>query len=548
MGVDKYVYGYDFGTQSCRLIIVNIKNGQVVAEGEEKYPNGVITENLPGSDKALPHGWCLQDPDNYIEAMSNISKKLLSETGICNEDIIGIGTDFTNCTMMPMDKSGNVLCQKEEFRDNPHSWVKLWKHHAAQQYAEEIESYARLNTEWLVEYGNNVSSEWFFPKLLQIYREAPEIYEAADIFIEAADWIVFKMTGNLIRNSATLGVNCFWSPERGYPDKTFFYDIEPGLENVIEEKMKGSIAVVGSYAGHLTQEFAEKLGLATKTVVSVGHGDSEVAACGTTNVEPGTMIMVMGTSTCHQMIYSSKKGIQGISSVVRDGMIPGYYAYESGQPAVGDIFEWYANVIGSDISILNHLEHKASELKAGESGLIALDWFNGNRSILTNYDLTGMIMGLTLSTTNEEIYRSLLESTAFGTKVIIDGYESNGIRVNKVIASGGLPRKSKLLMQIYADVLNKKVLVPLSTNNSALGAAVCGAVAAKDYGGYESFDEAIEKMVPKNFIEYIPNENDSEIYQKMFKVFKALHDYLGGDSESPMMQLRNIHKSVHFSK
>jgi len=545
MGADKYVYGYDFGTLSCRLIIVNIKNGQVVAEGEERYPHGVIEEKLPNSDTILPRDWSLQDPDDYIVTMCNLSKRLLEESGISNEDIIGIGTDFTNCTMMPLDKYGNVLCQNKEYRGNPHSWVKLWKHHAAQPYAEEIEEYAKLHADWLGEYGNNVSSEWFFPKLLQIYREAPEIYKAADTFIEAADWIVYKLTGNIIRNTALLGVNSFWSPERGYPDKKFFSLLEPGLENVIEEKMKGDVAVVGSKAGHLTPEFAEKLGLNTRTVISVGHGDSEIIACGTANIELGTMILVMGTSTCHQMMYESKKGIQGISSIVADGMIPGYYAYQSGQPAVGDMFQWFAKVLGSDTSILNYLEQKASKLRVGQSGLVALDWFNGNRSILSNYNLTGMIMGLTLNTTNEEIYRSLMESTAFGTKVIIDGYESNGIRINKIIATGGLPRKSKLLMQIYADVLNRRILVPLSSNNSALGAAVCGAVAAKENGGYASFDEAINQLVPKDYTEYMPNKSNNEIYKELFEVFKTLHDYFGGDDDSPMKQLRGIHMKAH---
>ncbi len=476
---------------------------EVVAQGVEEYPNGEISEKLPNSNVTLPQEWYLQDPDDYILVLSTLSKRLLKETGISSKDIIGIGSCFTNCTMMPMDMEGIVLCQKEEYKNQPHAWVKLWKHHGAQPHAEEIESYAKENVYWLGEYGNNVSSEWFFPKVLQIYRESPEIYEKTDVFIEAADWIVYKMTGKLIRNSATLGVNCFWNPKRGYPSKEFFYNIEPGLENVVEEKMKGEIAIVGSCAGNLTPEFAELLGLTTDTVVSVGHGDSEVAACGTSSVDSGTMILVMGTSTCHQMIHSTIKDIDGISSVIMDGMIPGFYAYQSGQPAVGDIFEWYANNLASEeytkeakkqnLSILAYMNKRASELRPGESGLIALDWLNGNRSVLMNYDLTGVIMGLTLQTKPEEIFRALLEATAFGTKTIIDGYESKGVLVENIIGAGGLSRKSPLTMQIYADVLNRKISVPKSSNNSALGSAVCGAVAAKDISGYKTIQEAIEK-------------------------------------------------------
>ncbi len=550
----KYVYGYDFGTLSCRLIIVNIATGEIVAQGVEEYPNGVISEQLPNSDVILPPEWYLQDPDDYIIVLSSLSKRLLKETGISPKDVIGIGSCFTNCTMMPMDIDGTVLCQKKEYRNDPHAWVKLWKHHGAQPYAEEIEAYAKENVDWLGEYGNNVSSEWFFPKVLQIYRESPEIYKRADVFIEAADWIVYKMTGNLIRNSATLGVNSFWNPKRGYPSKEFFYNIEPGLENVIEEKMKGEIAVVGTNAGNLTPEFAELLGLTTDTVVSVGHGDSEVAACGTSSVDSGTMIIVMGTSTCHQMIHNTIRDIDGISSVIMDGMIPGFYAYQSGQPAVGDIFDWYGRNLASaeyiaqakeeGLSILEYMNKKASGIKAGESGLVALDWFNGNRSVLMNYNLTGMIMGLTLQTKPEEIFRALLEATAFGTKTIIDGYESKGVFVKNIIGAGGLSRKSPLIMQIYADVLNREISVPNSANNSALGAAVCGAVAAKDKSGYNTVLEAIDKMVPKDFIRYYPNEKNHRIYQELYKVYKQLHDYLGGDIKSPMKVLKDIERSL----
>jgi L-ribulokinase len=556
MSEAKYVYGYDFGTLSCRLVVVSIPHGEIVCQEEMNYPGGVLSEKLPGTKTRLKEHWYLQDPADYILALTELSKRALKSSGIKPEDVLAVGTAFTNCTMMPIDQNGDVLCMQQRYKNNPHAWVKLWKHHAAEPYAKEIEAYAKDHWPRIRNYGNNVSSEWLFPKILQILREDREIYSVTDTFIEASDWIVYRLCGNLIRNSATLGVNSFYdSEEGGYPEKEFFKGIDPLWENVIEEKMRGEIRKVGQRAGTLTPHMAEAMGLSPQTVVAVGHGDSEVVACGCGAVDAGNMIMVMGTSTCHQMMDPKKVAFQGMCCVVKDGMIPGMYAYESGQPAVGDIFEWYANHLmpeaykkeaqSKGVSLLGYMDQKASRLKAGASGLVALDWFNGNRSVLMDYSLTGLVMGLTLQSKPEEIYRALAEATAFGTKVILDSYLENRLEIINLLAAGGLPIKSPFVAQIYADILNREVQVPLISNMAALGAAVCAAVAAgAEKGAFDTFGDATQKMVPKERLHYKPNPENAKVYSKLFTIYKSLYDYFGSIEDNPMKELRIMQQSI----
>ncbi len=487
--------------------------------------------------------------DDYIHALIHLSKAVLAKTKIKPSDVIAIGTAFTNCTMMPIDKEGNVLCQRKEYRQNPHAWVKLWKHHAAEPYAEIIEEHALKKLPRIKNYGNSVSSEWLFPKILQILKEDYRLYLETDTFIEAADWIVFKLCNQLVRNSATLGVNAFWdTDEGGYPPHSFFKEIDDRWENVVEEKLKGEVKPVGQKAGNLTAEMAEAMGLTTDTIVAVGHGDSEVVACGAGVAESNTMILVMGTSTCHQMMHNNRIAFDGVSAIVKDGMVPGFYAYESGQPAVGDSYEWFVNNFMPlkyvdeakelGISLLQLMDKKAEQLCIGESGLVSLDWLNGNRSILMDYSLTGGLIGLTLKTTPEEIYRCLVEATAFGTKVIFDTYTKNSVPIYKVIGTGGLSRKSSFVMQLYADVLGKKISVPQITNMSALGSAVCAAVAAgAKNGGYAGFSEAVNRMGPKIVTIYEPNMENHKAYNNLFEIYKELHNYFGTAADSPMRKL-----------
>lgn len=531
-----YVCGYDFGTLSCRITVSDRSTGETVYEAGVDYPHGVISQQLPESDVALGLDWALQDPEDYLEVMTQLTRMALEK--VAAEEIAAIGTDFTNCTVVALGADGRPLCMQENFRQTPHAWPKLWKHHAAQPYAKRIEEILTAeNVDWFPLYGRNVSSEWLFPKVLQVYEEAPEVYAAAGTFLEAADYIPYWLTGNLVRNSATLGVNAFYEEGRGFPQKELLEKFSPGFSGVLD-KLTGPVKPVGSRAGTLTPQAAERLGLLPDTVVAVGHGDSEIAAAGLGVTESGSMLMVMGTSTCYQMMHRNKTAFDGVCAIVRDGMIPGLVAYESGQPAVGDTFAWFADnmlpqqyqeaAADEGMSVLAYMDRLCGQLKAGESGLVALDWFNGNRSVLMNYGLRGVIAGLSLASRPEEIYRSLIEATAFGARRIFDSYTQAGVGIEKVYAAGGLARKSPVTMQIYADILNRPITATSISNSSSLGAAVCAAVALEEETGtYEAFRRVCGRMIHYDAAVYWPNPKAAATYEKLYQVYLELHDFVG---------------------
>lgn len=543
MSGSKYVLGFDYGTLSSRIVAVNLENGDVEFTESCDYPSAVINTILPCGTKLLSDNWFLQDADDYLFVMKSLISDMFKNTSINSSDISAVGVDFTNCTVVAVDKSGKPMSSVPQYRNNPHSWVKLWKHHAAQKYASELEQYMLdENTEWFGEYGRNVSSEWFFPKLIQVFIEDRAMFDATDIYLDATDYMVYALTGNIIRSSAILGVNAFYSEERGLPKAEFFDRIYPGFGTAVINKIRGDIKPVGESAGHLTDEMAEYLGLNPDVVVSVGHGDSEVAACGLGVSESGCMIMAMGTSTCYQMLYHEKKVFDGLCAVVKDGMIPGFYAYETGQPAVGDVFAWFAgNSVPAEykeeaenrkISVLDLLNEKAQALKVGESGLVALDWLNGNRSILMDYELSGAVIGMNLKTKCEEIYRAFVEATAFNARRIFDEHEKAGIHISKVYGAGGLPLKSNFIMQVYADILNKEIIVPQIENSTALGAGVCAAVAlGKMRGGYDSFKDAQSILVKGKEFKYQPDSENVAQYNRLYEIYCKMHDYFGTDSD-----------------
>lgn len=541
MAEKRYVCGYDFGTLSCRLLVTELETGNEVFKAEMEYPDGVISDRLPSDSARLGEAWYLQNPHDYTEVMRELTSRALKR--IDSRQIVAIGTDFTNCTVIALGDDGKPLCLNPAYRLNPHAWVKLWKHHAAQKYAEKIEAYLKESgCKWFGEYGKNVSSEWMFPKILQVYEESRDIYDHTDVFIEGADYIVYFLTGKLIRNSATLGVNSFYDSERGFPDRVFFNSISEGWGNCIYPKLRGVILPVGSRAGTLCTEAATFLGLSPETVVAVGHGDSEVAAAGFGITNPGSMLMVMGTSTCYQMLYNQKITFDGVAAIVKDGMIPGLIAYESGQPAVGDSFEWYEKTLMPaeyikrakrlGISNLAYMDMLADKIMPGESGIVSLDWLNGNRSVLMNYSLRAFIGGLTLSSKPEHIYRSLLEATAFGARKIFESYDKAGIKIEKVLASGGLARKSPVTMQIYANVLNRDVTVPSVDNISALGACICGAVAFETQRGTRAlFEKVCKRMVHYESRVYHPDHKAIAIYDELYAVFCELHAFAGENTD-----------------
>lgn len=554
----KYAIGVDFGTETGRAVLVDVSDGSEVATAVYTYSHGVIDEKLPipGEEIRLEPDWALQDPQDYIRTFQSTIPGVLEQSKVKPEDVIGIGIDFTACTMLPVKQDGTPLCDLQEFRKQPHAWVKLWKHHAAQPEADKInETARRMGQKWLDRYGGKISSEWFFSKVLQILDEAPEVYAAADRLLEAADWVVWQLTGVETRNSCTAGYKAIWSKREGFPDKSYFKALNPRLENVVEEKMTRDIRPIGDRAGGLTEQAALWTGLRPGTAVAIANVDAHVAVPAATVTEPGRMVMIMGTSICHMVLGDEEHVIPGMCGYVEDGIVPGLFGYEAGQSCVGDHFAWFvencvpasykAEARKRKIDTHQLLEEKAAKLKPGESGLLALDWWNGNRSILVDVDLTGLLLGATLATKPEEIYRTLIEATAYGTRVIVDTFQKNGVPIRELVACGGLPEKNKLLMQIYADVSGCEIKVTASKQTPALGSAMFGAVAAgKSAGGYDSIYDAAQTMAHLKVETFKPIPQNQKVYEKLFSEYLRLHDYFGRGENNVMKTLKKIKAEV----
>ncbi len=535
--------GVDFGTESARAVLVDVETGRELAAAVHRYRSGVIDQRLPGSVVVLARDWALQDPDDYLESLGITVRAVLAESGFDVRNVIGVGIDFTACTMLPVTVDGTPLCRFPDLRSNPHSWVKLWKHHAAQPEADLINHTAEMRNEpWLDRYGRRTSSEWFFAKALQIFDEAPDVYARADRLIEAADWVIWQLTGVETRNSTTAGYKALWSKRDGFPDDGFFSSLSPGFGDVVDTKMSRQIASPGERAGVVGVEAAVLTGLVPGTPVAVANVDAHVSVPASTVVAPGTMVAVMGTSTCHLALAEVERVVPGFCGVVEDGVIPGLFGYEAGQTAVGDMFAWFANLVspaGPD-DAHDLLESEAAALPPGAAGLMALDWWNGNRSVLVDADLTGLLLGATLSTGRGEIYRALLEATVYGTRVIIEALEKSGIGIDQIVACGGLPFQNRLLMRLTADITGLPVRVAGSSQTPALGSAMFAAVAAgAELGGHASIVEASAAMARLGEDEYLPDRTAKPVYDDLFSIYRDLHDSMSADS-SEMRRLRAV--------
>ncbi len=552
----KYAIGVDFGTESGRAVLVDVGSGHEVATAVFPYSNGVIDERLPETALALAPDWALQDPQDYLRTLQVTIPQVLQAAGVSPQDVIGLGIDFTACTMLPVRSDGTPLCMLPKWRGEPHTWVKLWKHHAAQPEADEINRVARETGQaWLNRYGGKISSEWFFSKALQILNEAPAIYAAADRLIEAADWVVWQLTGVETRNSCTAGYKALWSKREGFPPQAYFATLHPEFGSIVDTKMSRNIRSVGDRAGGLTQQAADWTGLRPGTAVAIANVDAHVAVPAATVTEVGRMVMIMGTSICHMVLGREEHIVPGMCGCVEDGIIPGFFGYEAGQSCVGDHFAWFvencvparlereAAEYGIDIHTL--LERKAAGLAPGESGLLALDWWNGNRSVLVDVDLAGVLVGPTLATKAEEIYRALIEATAFGTRVIVETFQQNGVPIHELVACGGLPEKNKLLMQIFADVTGLPIKVSLSKQTPALGSAMFGAVAASAAsGGYDSIYDAAKRMARLKDETFVPDPQHHAVYSELYADYLRLHDHFGRGENDVLKRLRRHRADV----
>jgi L-ribulokinase len=550
----RYTVGVDFGTESARAVVVDVADGRELDVEVYKYSNGVIDVHLPApnADVVLSPDWALQDPNDYLEAFKRAVPAAVAGAGINPAAVIGIGVDFTACTMLPTKADGTPLCFLDEFRRQPHAWVKLWKHHAAQPEADDVNRVAaEMGETWLARYGGKISSEWFFPKALQILREAPEIYRAADRLIEAADWVIWQLTGIETRNNCTAGYKAIWSAEKGFPKSEFFAALDPAFANVVDDKMSRKIVRLGERAGRLSEEAAAWTGLPAGIAVAVANVDAHVSAPAAAVTGTGTLVAIMGTSTCHIVLADEAPIIPGACGVVADGVIPGLYGYEAGQSAVGDIFAWFVDncvppryherARERGVGLHEILAEDAAALAPGQSGLLALDWWNGNRSVLVDADLSGVLLGMTLATTAPEMYRALIEATAFGTRVIIDAFEAGGISIERVVACGGLPERNRLLMQIYADVTGRTFAVAASAQTPALGSAMFAAVAAgPEAGGYSSIEAAAGRMAHLKDEAFVPNDANRATYDLLYGEYVRLHDLFGRGGDPAIKTLKRL--------
>jgi len=534
--MNRYALGIDYGTESVRALVMNCETGVEAAEATHPYAHGVITDVLPSTGEKLPHDFALQCPNDYVEGALSVIREVLENVNA--DEIVGIGVDFTACTVLPIKTDGTPLCQLDVFKDNPYAWVKLWKHHAAQPQAKRVNSHAHDRGEKFLEYYSGiVSSEWLLPKCWETLEKAPEVYEAADLFIEAGDWIVQQMTGSFCRNACAAGYKGLWSEELGNPSEEFLTALDPALAG-LNAKIINRIVPAGVEAGTVSETFAGKSGLKAGTPVSAAIIDAHSGVPGMGVAEPGPLCMIMGTSSCHMLPADELHLFKGYAGVVKGGILPDFYGYESGQSAVGDIFGWFAKDF-MGISF-DEITAKAQALKPGESGVLALDWLNGNRSILMDAELAGMILGLTLTTKPEEVYRALVEATAFGTRIIIDSYRDNGVPITEIVACGGLIQ-SEFIMQIYANITGLPIKAAASGQAVALGSAIFGAVAAgAARGGFDSMTEAIPKMTRPFTHTFKPDTEAVETYNKLFKLYKRCHDHFGVDQPGLMKDLKRI--------
>ncbi|MFI6412475.1 ribulokinase [Streptomyces sp. NPDC050585] len=529
---ERYTVGVDFGTLSGRAVVVRVRDGEELASAVHTYAHGVIDRQLPGSGTRLPPDWALQHPEDWRDVLRRAVPAAVAASGVRPDAVIGIATDFTACTVLPTLADGTPLAQTP-LADRPHAWPKLWKHHAAQPQADRINALAHARGEkWIGRYGGRISAEWQFAKALQVLEEDPEVYDACARWIEAADWIVWQLTGSESRNACTAGYKGIHQ-DGGYPGEDYLAALNPRFADFVRTRLDFPLSPLGSRVGSLSAEAAAWTGLRPGIAVAAGNVDAHVTAAAAQAVEDGRLLAIMGTSTCHVVNAPVLAEIPGICGVVNGGIVEGAYGYEAGQSAVGDIFAWVldqgvpqeyrdeAEARGEDLHAL--LTRKAAGQPVGGHGLIALDWLNGNRSVLVDHHLSGVIAGLTLATRPEDVYRAMLEATAYGTRVIVEALESGGVPVHEFIVAGGLAR-NELLMQIYADVLRRPVSLAVSAQGPALGSAVHAAVAA---GAHPDVRAATAAMGRRRRAVYVPDPSRADAYDALFALYRQLHDHFG---------------------
>lgn len=546
----RHVVGVDFGTLSGRALVVRVDDGAEVGSAVYDYPHGVMDRGLAATGEALPPDWALQAPDDYRGVLRHAVPAALSEAGIDPASVVGIATDFTACTMLPVIADGTPLCELDDYRGRAHAYVKLWKHHAAQPHADRINLVAReMQQSWLPRYGGSISSEWEYAKALQILEEDPEIYHRMDHWVEAADWIVWQLCGAYVRNACTAGYKGILQ-DGAYPSEDFEAAVHPKFAGFAATKLRHRLGRLGDRAGGLTVQAARWTGLPEGIAVAVGNVDAHVTAPAAQAIEPGQMLAIMGTSTCHVMNHAALVEVPGMCGVVDGGIVEGLFGYEAGQSGVGDIFAWYVDnhvperyvqaAAAAGTSIHQHLTDLAFDQPVGAHGLIALDWMNGNRSVLVDTALSGLVLGQTLASRPEDAYRALLEATAFGTRTIVETFAASGVPVTDFVVAGGLIRNQPL-MQMYADVLRLPISSIASEHGPALGAAIHAAVAAGEYADVRTAGAAMGKV---DRDAYRPATAAANTYDRLYSEYRLLHDHFGRGANDVMKRLKALQREV----
>ncbi|CAA9345292.1 MAG: Ribulokinase [uncultured Nocardioidaceae bacterium] len=547
MGRTRYVVGVDFGTLSARAVVVRVADGAELGAATHEYTHGVLDTALP-TGRPLSPSWALQDPEDYREALRVTLPAAVAGAGIDPADVIGIGTDFTACTMLPCRADGTPLCEVDDLADRPHAWPKLWKHQAAQSQADRITRLAEERGEpWLARYGGRVSAEGELAKALQVFEEDGALYDRADVLAEAADWIVWQLSGELVRSASTAGYKGLWQDDR-YPSPGFLEALAPGFSSWAG-KVGQPVRPLGTRAGSLTARGAAWTGLPEGIAVAVGNIDAHATVPAAGSVAPGRLTLILGTSACHMLNADVLREVPGISGVVDGGIVAGSWGYEAGQSGVGDVLAWVTRsavpasyeraAADAGESLHEHLSRLAAAQGVGEHGLVALDWHSGNRSVLNDHELAGAVIGLTLATRPEDVYRALVEATAFGTRVVVEAFRAGGLPVDDVVVAGGLVR-NPFLLQVYADVLGLTLSVIGTEHGAALGAAIHAAVAA---GAHPNVPAAAAAMGSEPEAQHLPDPSRTATYDVLFAEYRELHDHFGRTTPA-MHRLRALRRAA----
>ena len=531
MKCEKYTLGIDYGTLSARTVLMNCDDGSVAASASMAYPHAVMDRELPDGITQLPANWALEYPDDYILVLEHTVRAVMEQSHVPAEDVIGLSIDFTSCTVIVSDEQKQPLCDLEEFRSRPHAYAKLWKHHGAQDEADEINRV--LTRQGLIDqpkYGGAISPELLLPKILEVLHDDPEIYERAYVFLEAGDWMTWNLTGELKRSGNMAAYKAMWSPEEGYVPQSVLDELDPRLSDLISGKLRGEICPAGGCIGRLTDEWAERLGLNPGIAVGASIIDSHAGMPGSGIYGPGQLMLVLGTSSVELLLSDHPHADHGVVGCVRGAIMPGYYSLEAGLAAVGDMYGWfvdgYVPASYSDaakkegMNLHQYLSFLAQKAEPGDSGLLALDWWNGNKTPYVNGDLSGVLLGLTLHTRPEEIYRALIEANAFGTRMIMEEFMKSGASVDEVIVSGGIAEKNPFVLRVFTDVLKWPVRISASDQTAALGSAMYAAAAAGEAaGGYASVADASRALAKLKDELYEPDPKRSEIYDKLYGLY-----------------------------